>query len=411
MTFLFFFFHEVPDDVFAPDFVWKGSYDYKGQKQPMTLTVTSFNATTGKVNVTLTDSSMEFLLSGESSINHLSSTSSPPPLLSSSHYLCVSLPFILRVPHVNQSITKWSHAWEWKLTIGSKDGCISLRWLTNCPLKSHSSPPLLPRLFSLLLSSFLTASLLLCSFLYCLSLLLSASFSFFLFYHSPAHIMPRRFIHIISPIPSCPLPCRSVQAPGGTVNALAVPDESAGPQLLEQDYWWNLGNGRICEYTQEFEAAGQWSFESNQELWLSFILFNSFIYFLFSLTDKQNITGDGAGTTWEPKISFLWTESSQCFLIIRFFIILLAVPTKKKNHNTWEETVTTSGIVISWLIVCFCLHIFILAIHQMHQALCVNHFSVPALTICWISSDTHLTSKGPGATAEQFLLVELKFLF
>uniref|UniRef100_G3NSP0 CUB and Sushi multiple domains 3a n=1 Tax=Gasterosteus aculeatus aculeatus TaxID=481459 RepID=G3NSP0_GASAC len=54
----------VPDNVFASDFVWKGSYDYKGQKQPMTLTVRSFNATTGKVNVTLTDSSMEFLLSG-----------------------------------------------------------------------------------------------------------------------------------------------------------------------------------------------------------------------------------------------------------------------------------------------------------------------------------------------------------
>uniref|UniRef100_A0AAQ4NQP8 CUB and Sushi multiple domains 3a n=1 Tax=Gasterosteus aculeatus aculeatus TaxID=481459 RepID=A0AAQ4NQP8_GASAC len=63
--------HEgIPDNVFASDFVWKGSYDYKGQKQPMTLTVRSFNATTGKVNVTLTDSSMEFLLSGESSINH-----------------------------------------------------------------------------------------------------------------------------------------------------------------------------------------------------------------------------------------------------------------------------------------------------------------------------------------------------
>ncbi|KAF3691668.1 CUB and sushi domain-containing protein 3 CUB and sushi multiple domains protein 3 [Channa argus] len=55
---------DVPDDVFAPDFIWKGSYDYKGHKQPMTLTVTSFNATTGKVNVTLTDSRMEFLLSG-----------------------------------------------------------------------------------------------------------------------------------------------------------------------------------------------------------------------------------------------------------------------------------------------------------------------------------------------------------
>uniref|UniRef100_A0A668ASR4 CUB and Sushi multiple domains 3 n=1 Tax=Myripristis murdjan TaxID=586833 RepID=A0A668ASR4_9TELE len=72
----------IPDDVFAPDFVWKGSYDYKGQKQPMTLTITSFNATTGKVNVTLTDSSMEFLLSGESSINHLSPTSSLSPPLS-----------------------------------------------------------------------------------------------------------------------------------------------------------------------------------------------------------------------------------------------------------------------------------------------------------------------------------------
>uniref|UniRef100_A0A3Q2Q9C4 CUB and Sushi multiple domains 3 n=1 Tax=Fundulus heteroclitus TaxID=8078 RepID=A0A3Q2Q9C4_FUNHE len=55
---------DFPDDVFAPDFVWKGSYDYKGQKQPMSFTVTSFNASTGKVNVTLTDSSTEFLLSG-----------------------------------------------------------------------------------------------------------------------------------------------------------------------------------------------------------------------------------------------------------------------------------------------------------------------------------------------------------
>uniref|UniRef100_A0A674D7B9 CUB and Sushi multiple domains 3 n=1 Tax=Salmo trutta TaxID=8032 RepID=A0A674D7B9_SALTR len=54
----------VPEDVFAPDFIWRGSYDYKGQKQPMTLTITSFNSSTGIVNVTLTDSNMEFLLSG-----------------------------------------------------------------------------------------------------------------------------------------------------------------------------------------------------------------------------------------------------------------------------------------------------------------------------------------------------------
>lgn len=78
----------VPDNVFAPDFIWKGSYHYKGQKQPMTLTVTSFNVTTGKINVTLSDSSVEFQLSGETSINHLSFYFL---LLSSSHKLhCVT---------------------------------------------------------------------------------------------------------------------------------------------------------------------------------------------------------------------------------------------------------------------------------------------------------------------------------
>uniref|UniRef100_A0A673LGJ5 CUB and sushi domain-containing protein 3-like n=1 Tax=Sinocyclocheilus rhinocerous TaxID=307959 RepID=A0A673LGJ5_9TELE len=54
----------LPDDVFAPNYVWKGSYNYKGRKQPMTLSITSFNTTTGRVNVTLTSSNMELLLSG-----------------------------------------------------------------------------------------------------------------------------------------------------------------------------------------------------------------------------------------------------------------------------------------------------------------------------------------------------------
>ncbi|KAG9345033.1 hypothetical protein JZ751_009574 [Albula glossodonta] len=53
----------VPDDVFTPDYIWKGSYEYRGRKHPMTLTVTSFNMTTGRVNVTLTNSHMELLLS------------------------------------------------------------------------------------------------------------------------------------------------------------------------------------------------------------------------------------------------------------------------------------------------------------------------------------------------------------
>lgn len=54
----------VPDDVFAQNYIWKGSYNYKNKKQPMTLTVTSFNATSGRVNATLTNSNMELLLSG-----------------------------------------------------------------------------------------------------------------------------------------------------------------------------------------------------------------------------------------------------------------------------------------------------------------------------------------------------------
>uniref|UniRef100_A0A674ETW4 CUB and Sushi multiple domains 3 n=1 Tax=Salmo trutta TaxID=8032 RepID=A0A674ETW4_SALTR len=57
----------IPDDVFAPNYIWKGSYNYKGRKQPMTLSITSFNATTGRVNVSLTNSNMELLLSGTTS--------------------------------------------------------------------------------------------------------------------------------------------------------------------------------------------------------------------------------------------------------------------------------------------------------------------------------------------------------
>lgn len=50
--------------MFAQNYIWKGSYNYKGKKQPMTLTVTHFNASSGRVNATLTNSNMELLLSG-----------------------------------------------------------------------------------------------------------------------------------------------------------------------------------------------------------------------------------------------------------------------------------------------------------------------------------------------------------
>lgn len=54
----------VPDDVFAPNYIWKGSYNYKGRKLPMSLMITSFNRTTGRVNATLVNRNAELLLSG-----------------------------------------------------------------------------------------------------------------------------------------------------------------------------------------------------------------------------------------------------------------------------------------------------------------------------------------------------------
>lgn len=60
----------VPGDVFAPAYVWKGSLEHKAAKQPVTLTITNFNATSGRVNVTLTNRNAELLLSGEKLITH-----------------------------------------------------------------------------------------------------------------------------------------------------------------------------------------------------------------------------------------------------------------------------------------------------------------------------------------------------
>lgn len=127
-------------------------------------------------------------------------------------------------------------------------------------------------------------------FFFLLLLFLSAFYIFYLdlfvlLSFPPTLVLPHLLIHIISRIASRPLPCRSVQAPGGTVNALAVPDEIAGPQLLEQDYWWDLGYGWICEYTQKFEAADQWSYGGKTKSCYSYLALYIFIYFLHS--DRQ----------------------------------------------------------------------------------------------------------------------------
>ena len=70
----------VPDDVFAPNYVWKGSYNYRSRKLPMTLAITSFNSTTGRVNVTLSNGNLELLLSGAAQ------THPPPPVFSACIY-------------------------------------------------------------------------------------------------------------------------------------------------------------------------------------------------------------------------------------------------------------------------------------------------------------------------------------
>ncbi|EDM16293.1 rCG60055, isoform CRA_a [Rattus norvegicus] len=83
----------VPDDVFAQNYIWKGSYNFKGRKQPMTLTVTSFNASTGRVNATLSNSDMELLLSGLNTSEGSNSSNQPHGTNSSSVAIAILVPF------------------------------------------------------------------------------------------------------------------------------------------------------------------------------------------------------------------------------------------------------------------------------------------------------------------------------
>ncbi|KAM7406247.1 hypothetical protein PAMP_000635 [Pampus punctatissimus] len=48
---------KVPVDVFSPNSEWSGFYEYLGKRQATTFTVTGFNATSGRVNITLLETS------------------------------------------------------------------------------------------------------------------------------------------------------------------------------------------------------------------------------------------------------------------------------------------------------------------------------------------------------------------
>lgn len=61
-----FFLHAVPVDVFSPNSEWSGFYEYLGQRQAATFSVTGFNASSSRVNVTLLEpSGVSIRLSGE----------------------------------------------------------------------------------------------------------------------------------------------------------------------------------------------------------------------------------------------------------------------------------------------------------------------------------------------------------
>ena len=47
----------VPVDVFSSNSDWSGFYEFLGKRQVTTVTVNGFNATTGRVNVTLLEQS------------------------------------------------------------------------------------------------------------------------------------------------------------------------------------------------------------------------------------------------------------------------------------------------------------------------------------------------------------------
>lgn len=51
------FCHAVPVDVFSPSSEWSGFYEYLGKRQAATFTVTGFNASSSRVNVTLLETS------------------------------------------------------------------------------------------------------------------------------------------------------------------------------------------------------------------------------------------------------------------------------------------------------------------------------------------------------------------
>lgn len=143
------FFSVVPDDVFAPNYIWKGSYNYRGRKQPMTLSITSFNSTTGRVNVTLSNGNMELLLSGMSHCGYMhywkSSFYFVIGCTNSLSYCLIEMPFPPHPLHLFLDTIRrgWFHAVSFTLSDQSLKGQILQVILLPTFTKLQWSPAML----------------------------------------------------------------------------------------------------------------------------------------------------------------------------------------------------------------------------------------------------------------------------
>lgn len=117
----------VPVDVFAPNSAWSGFYEYLGKRQTTTFTVTGFNATSGRVNVTLLESSgVSIRLSGKNTKCRLLSTSTWILFFYKCSFSVAVRPFL---PQANRFLGHWKQR-LWK----TPPGCLRKLCFTALPL-------------------------------------------------------------------------------------------------------------------------------------------------------------------------------------------------------------------------------------------------------------------------------------
>lgn len=108
----------VPVDVFAPNSAWSGFYEYLGKRQTTTFTVTGFNATSGRVSVTLLESSgVSIRLSGKNIKNTDLKKGPAVHKYMGTSFFCTNINFSFAVwpfhPQANRFLGHWKQG-LWK---------------------------------------------------------------------------------------------------------------------------------------------------------------------------------------------------------------------------------------------------------------------------------------------------------